>query len=175
MSANCLVLGRRQRSRLLAYLVLALLVLTLGLPGLASAETFTENVTSPFNATLENECTGEWVVVSGYLLLQYRMTFTDSGTVHIEYHLSTQGLSRTALLTGAQYQAKFVSNQTQNGSVDIPPGGQYEQTQQDIYQFIRQRETLPADDFYLHIKYHTTFNAAGVPTAQVDDVDTECR
>jgi hypothetical protein len=166
MSANCLAIDSRRRSRFLAYLVLALLVLALGLPGVALAET-TTLLTQPFTFESPDACTGELLIFTGRMVL-----VTSSGSSHDGLKLTLQGLTAKPVLpSDALYQTTFVSNQNQTeGS-----GGTSTTTAEDIWVINRQGEAFPMDDFYLHIRYHTTVNAQGVPTAMVDDFDTKCR
>jgi hypothetical protein len=65
-----------------------------------------------------------------------------------------------------------------NTSVDIPPDGAFTYTQEDRYEFIRQGEVKGAiieDDFFLSLKFHVTYNAQGVKTAEVIEPQAQCR
>ena len=154
--------------------------LALGLPGIALADQpVTQNVTEPVTDTFPNPCIpGEVVVVTGYVHAESRITPPDAdGTVHIEYHLNSQGVSGTTVtpVTGIKYQVMFQTSDNQNGDVVVPYTGAYTQTQHDIYRLTRQGESIRPDDWYMYLRYHATYNAQGVPTAVVDNIDAQCQ
>jgi hypothetical protein len=175
MSANSSVLGPRSKGRLLAYLVPALLALALVLPGVALADSTT---TVPFTTIVTNPCNGEPVVVTGYERIQYVLT-VNTNTIHFDTHENTQGpVTGTSVNNPAiQYQVQIISQTSLNLAFDIPTNGAFETTREDRYEFIRQGEVTPQDDFFLYIKFHVTYSGQGADPKRIgsEDIQGRCR
>ena len=146
----------------------AILLLALGaLPAVALAAA--EQVTVPVSpGVLAHPCTGELVAVTGTIHTTFRTTESSSGNLSVTTTSNTQGVSGTGVVSGAKYTLA----ETAMSSFTVAKGSTT--TNINSLRFVRNGETGLPDDFTLHVRYHLTVNANGVPTAMVDELSATC-
>ena len=144
--------------------VVVLLALIQPSLALATAATFT----FPISRVDTNPCTGETIPVTGTLHVDVVTNASTSGNFLV-HESDKESVTGTALQTGASYvgETEAVFDYT------VAAGSTY--THDLTVLMIRQGETLPADDYYVHTLMHMTVDANGVPTATVDNPTLTCR
>lgn len=136
--------------------------------GTASAEV-KENVKVPTTLLQVIPCSGDLVVVQGYMHILMTSTEDENGGIHGKVHFQPQGLSGVVVVgpnMGAKYQATGVTQDT----VNAKKGQTY--TYINNYRWIGQGQ---APNFMVHETWHITINANGELTAVVDNVKVTCR
>jgi len=136
----------------------------------AAAETFTQVVKIPVDATVSVECAaggaGEQVHLTGEQKNVIHVTIDNAGGLHAKLHGNLQGVSGTGLTTGDKYQATGVINAEFNGKLGE------EQT------FVRNVHIVGqgnGNNSLIHVLFHITVNPNGSVTAFVDILNVECR
>ena len=139
----------------------------------ASAETITFNV--PVNGTVFNDCTTEWVMITG----TQHFKVTDNSTVfglksQIESNLT--GVKGTGLASGVRYVMNDQVSDMQHAEFD--PFGNAQMTMENTTNLTRQGETATlmtaGDDLRLHAQTHLTVSN-GVPRSEKTDMRADCR
>jgi hypothetical protein len=114
-------------------------------------------------------CTPEPVVMTATVHLVITETITPSGAVQITFHGEEQGQAV------APSGVKYVANNTEEFHFTGRLGTAQTFTETSHLNFIRQGESVPADDFYGHMIFHVTLNAQGQVTADVAHVNESCK
>ena len=127
----------------------------------------TNSTTVPLTTILFNDCTTEEVFIQGELTFTTHETFDQSGGTHIDLHTLSKGQG-FGLITGAKYN---YSEEVQN--LFQSPGPPETMTQQFVLNHVLVAAG-PVPNLYLRVRVHMTFNASGMPTATVDDVQMDC-
>lgn len=130
---------------------------------------------------MDNICNGDVVTPNGQDNAHFNVTGPDaSGNFHIELHYNTQGTQATGtnvMSPGVTFVYNNAATLDYIWNIDLPPG--MEQTFVVDHHMIRKGNTpgvvLPGDDFFFHNNFHVTINAAGVPTASVDNLHWDCK
>ena len=148
-----------------AAVLASIVTLALVIPTAVVGETTMHELNIPFAATVSNACTGEPVAIEGTLDILFGSTVGSSGGIHFKIHNASKGKG-VGLLSGDNYvySEEFNSEATAAGATT---------TTQTLNQFVT--SASPTDNFFFKMTLHTTFNAAGVPTAFVDNFQTGCR
>ena len=117
---------------------------------------------TPFTDLLDNPCTGEAFIASGFVHTTSDFTFGLDGSVHERYHVNMEGMTAKAVVSGVKYVVQEEENIGTNASDDHMTIHHISKLH-----FVRAREDVPGlggDDFYLYFHLHMTF-ANGMPTA----------
>ncbi len=124
----------------------------------------------PINRTYPNPClaASEAIAFSGYLHTLITVTVDQDGGVHLENQVNETSLTGEGLISGKVYRA---SNELHSSTNDRGPAP-LTTTVIDNFRIIGPE---PNDNFYVRLRTHVTTNANGVPTAEVDEFDAECR
>ena len=138
----------------------------------ASAETITFDV--PVNGTVFNDCTAEFMLITG----RQHFKVTDNSTLsglksQIEMNLT--GVKGTGLVSGARYVMNDQISDMQHAEFD--PFGNAQMTMENTTNMTRQGESgalLTGDDFRLHALAHLTVSN-GVTRSQKSDLRADCR
>jgi hypothetical protein len=154
-------------------LALPLLVVMLGAvwtTPAAAAVTINERV--PVSTFDDSPCTGETMTVEGTLHVKGSLTEDRRGGVHFRgfttFHATGVGLD-----TGATYQ--IIKRSTESAINADSDGAPLTFSANELIHFIRLGEVGGADDdFWARGTFHTTINANGNVTAQVELLDGAC-
>jgi hypothetical protein len=167
------LVGRRVR-RLLAGAaagLLTLAVLTAASTAAAADPAFTETeieMVRPLTVYTNNPCTGEPVVIQGHLFLRLHLTVKDATHFTISEQTNTQGVGVNPI-TGVKHVTSDVDTFT--ATIQKSASATGHQT----FLFSRSGESASADDFYLHLLIHFSWNAAGTVTAEFENFRADCR
>jgi hypothetical protein len=154
----------------------AVLVAALLLPTTASgAIVKTVETHTPFTDSRFNPCTGEPLVITGFLHSRVYFDVGLDGSTHFVLEFNFQNMKATTL-SGATYVVKQgVQTHTNARSDFIPFNTQFNF----VEQYVRRGELgtfVDGDDFYLAFRAHITVNANGTVTAQrLESNDDVCR
>jgi hypothetical protein len=111
------------------------------------------------------------MVLHGDMHLVTRLTIGTGGNVHVGFSTNYQGVTASSLVDDTRY----VCNETiEDEAQTLNPFPVVISETQDVH-MTRQGSDTPDDDFVMHVTFHITINANGEPTAEVDDVTTDCR
>jgi hypothetical protein len=149
-------------------LIAAMGLLTLP-AGRAAAQPAVTESHVPFHFSLLNPCTSELFTGSGFFHL--KTTFQTAPNTHVSVELnleSAQGVTES----GVRYVVTEQSNSEMVFDTDSAPASQ---TFEFIEHFVRQKEDVAGDDFYLRFKSHVTVNANGTTTVTFSDFTMDCR
>jgi hypothetical protein len=150
----------RSRRRLLASVLALLLVLSNAAPATAATFVF------PVDRLDESPCTSELVAVTGTVHVNLDTNSPGSG----DYRESTtESVKGTGVLSGARY----VGHTNTMSSYHVGPGSTY--THVLTTHLIRQAETAPKDDYFVHTVMHITSDAAGVPSVSIESPTLTCK
>jgi len=146
----------------------------------AAAETFTESiiVPVPFGFFVPCAAGGAGEVVEGGGNLQILMHVTMKGDrVTVKQQFNPQGITATGQTTGDTYQVTGVDQVTFVGIFPpAPPGdpqiGPISNTFTSNFRIIGPG---PGNNFLGHITFHTTVNANGDVTTEVDNFSVDCK
>ncbi len=158
--------------KMLSLLVLSIVALvTASTPNaaLAQATTVTSNASFPFTDTAVS-CGGETVNITGNMHLLAHVTTDARSGRHVILQINTQGAKGTGATSGSEY----VSSSTNNESLNDPDtfGGQSEHTTTTKF-LLAGKGRLP--DLLAKATMHITVNSNGEVTAEVTNVDVQCR
>jgi hypothetical protein len=159
--------GAVARVRQLLTGVIAIGATTLALAGAGAADT---SVTTPYVQEAFNDCEGELVDLQGVMHTTEGTTVDVNGT-HFHVTVNLSDVKGVAPLTGARYIEVLTQTQTANFTFD----GASEQTGVLTQLLNRHGEDGTLDDFFLHVTFHVTVNANGVPTVDRTRSDLGCR
>lgn len=155
-------------------LMIAIMVLTLGLTGVAfsQATAVTTNEQVPFAQINLVPCAngglGELVLVQGTLHIQSHTTINNN-RASLKIHFQPQGATGTGLTTGDTYRATGVTQE--HDSIPLT-GGAFNFTFVNNFRLIGPG---PDNNFLVHQTVHVTVDANGVVTTVVDNTSIECR
>ena len=152
----------------LIYLIAA--ILTLVTPRIDNGEVI-QRINIPINTDVVLPCAAggqdEIVALSGEVHMVFSVTSDSGGGLHIDTHSNNEGVWGTGLTTGDKYHAtggnRFSSNT--NGAAS-------EVTFVNNFQLIGQGQN---NNLVIHETVHMTINANGDVTANIFNVDAECR
>ncbi|MEO2078205.1 MAG: hypothetical protein ABGX20_22985 [Bacillus sp. (in: firmicutes)] len=131
-----------------------------------------ERIPLIFNAT--NPCNGEFITFNGTLSFFIKSGTSPSGdNIHQNIHFYLHGQGTGNL--GNEYVYNDVRINTSNANFKGEKPGKI--TQSEISSNFTNNiiSKGPAPNFTIHAVLHTTFNANGVVTAEVEILNTECR
>lgn len=151
---------------LLAGLLMFLASMT---PALAQSRTVTTSSILPIRFVLSHPCSGEDVALSGELHLVSNVTLDASGGTHVEFQANFQGVSGVGLATGDRYELVGERLHTSLNTSGAPP------LEMSITTNAHVIGQGPGNNALLHFLVHTTVNADGTVTSQIDEVRVECR
>ena len=160
---------RMNLSRVLRLLCLPLLSvgLVVGLAAPAYAEVVI-NQQVPVSGTFTNPCNGDVFPLAGNIHIVFHVTVDSNGGLHIFEMENAYDIKSVApaVPSGSDY----VVTATLTQSVNLTSGAAEEAT---FTQHVNVISQGPAQNFLMHVTLHITL-ANGVPTAQVNDMRTEC-
>ena len=134
-----------------------------------AAITVTENEVIPLAFSVlvpcANDGAGEIVAMEGYLHILSHVTQNDNG-FHVKQLANPQHMSGTGAATGDRYQGTGATREMFN----VGPGETF--TYVNNYRIIGQG---PGNNFIIHQVVHTTINANGDLTTEVDNLSVDCR
>jgi hypothetical protein len=140
--------------------------------GAASAQsTPATTVTAPFVLILPSPCTAEAVKITGTTHLTQRHHVDEDGDLYFIDMIHTEGLKGVGVLTGDSYVFGHAEE-----FIFISKTPQTEFTHELYERVYRIRNGAEfGDDFYIRLKQHLTINANGVPTAEFNEGEVDCR
>jgi len=143
--------------------LVALVALTLALPGLALAQASTSHFVfnDPFETIITNPCNGESALVVGRIFFEHTATQDSSGGLHSTFHTHIMGSG-----PGDQGNHYVFVDHTVFSAND-PSSGVTEQTASLMIDIIGKGQTT---DYKLHVLVHVTITPAGEMTASVGNV-----
>jgi len=151
--------------------VVLLSVLALSVAAVAQAEVV-QNVSVPVVISALIPCAnggaGEIVDFTGDLHIVVSLTI-NGNNVSGKSHFQPQGLKGVGQITGDQYNAVGVTQESFKGSLQ---NGQFEQTYVNNFRLIGPG---PGNNFSVHENAHITINANGDVTASIDNFGTDCK
>jgi len=158
-----------QMTKIIALLAAAVILTCTQISALPQATTVTSNATFPFTDTAVS-CGGETVNLSGNMHLLAHVTTDARSGRHVILQINTQSVKGVGATSGNEY----VSSATNGESLNDPDtlGGQSEYTTTTKFLLIGKGK-LP--DLLVRTTIHITINANGEATAEVTNVDTNCR
>jgi hypothetical protein len=147
--------------------VVAVLVVVLAPP--AQAQATSERI--PISGTFPNPCTGEEFTFEGTLHLVGNDFLDSSGGAHFKGHsnLQAQGVSPS----GAKYVITAVGNEELRFNIDAESA--FTSTQTFPVHIIRQGEDGTEEDYHAQFVVHFTQNANGELTADVANIEFDCK
>jgi hypothetical protein len=116
--------------------------------------------------TVEDQCTGEDVALTGGLHMHISMTFTGN-TLHVHSHGTFSDMDGVGLSSGDQYTATGASNSELNGNAE----GEEEET------FVASTNLISAGaalNQRLDTRYHITITPDGDVTVTIVDMSLTC-
>ena len=138
-------------------------------PSFAAAPS-TQIVVNPISITKFVPCAngglGEDVSLSGSIHSVFHVTLDGRGGAHVVVIHNPQGVSGTALTTGANYQGVGTHQNVFNATVG------FEETTVMTNQLVGQG---PGNNLFLHENVHTTVLANGVVTSFHDNLSITCK
>lgn len=158
--------------RRVLHLTLAIIVLTVSLPTLASSQAVitTSNVFEPFAQLIHVPCAnggaGEFVLVSGTYHIRFHTTVNDHHSI-LKTHFQSQGVTGVGQITGDVYRATDV--RILSNTIPLDTGGR-------TVTIVSRLNLVGGSDHNLlvHQNVHLTVNANGDITSTVDNVSNEC-
>jgi hypothetical protein len=142
--------------------------------GAASASAATTTFDVPVSGAVFNDCTAEWVAVTGTQHFKFTNNSSLSG-IKSEMESNLIGVKGTGLVTGARYVMNDQTSDMQHAEFD--PFGDAQLTMENTTILNRQSETgalLTGDDFRLYVIAHLTVTN-GVTKSDKTDLRAECR
>lgn len=138
----------------------------------ASAATITFDV--PVSGMVLNECTGEWVAITG---TQHFKETDNSSLAGLKFQIESNliGVKGTSVPSGARYVMNGQSSDMQHAEFD--PFGDAQVTMENSTIMNRQGETgalMAGDDFRLYALAHLTV-VNGVTKSEKTDLRADCR
>lgn len=138
----------------------------------AKATTFTSNQKLPFNSTIAVPCAnggaGENVDLTGDIHILIHTTLNGNNFT-TKYHFQPQGVSGIGETTGDKYQASGVSQEEIKGSFK---NGKYIDTYINNFKLVAPGK---GNNYLVHVNVHITVNANGETTANVDNLNVDCK
>ena len=124
----------------------------------------------PINPAYLNPCVPQdgLIAFSGYAHTVIGTTIDQNGGVHFEVQVTETSLTGVGIVTGKVYRASNEMHQSASNQGPAP----VTVTSVDNFRIIGPGKL---DNFYMRMTTHVTVNANGVPTADVENGDTECR
>ncbi len=113
------------------------------------------------------ECIGDTVVLSGYLHHVASIRTDENGGIHVQEHWSPRHVRGEGVTTGIKYKGVGATNYAFNGREPYP----YTETYVNSFRLIAPG---PGNDFHTHVVTHTTVNADGEVTAEIDEERITC-
>jgi len=144
----------------------AALTTALALAGAGAADT---SGTTPYGGEAFNDCNGEFVTLQGTFHMAESTTIDATGE-HFHVTLNLSDVKGVALVSGARYMQ--VLTQTETSNLDF--NGASEQNAELTEVLNRLGEDGTLDDELLHVSFHMTVNANGVPTIDRTDSRIDC-
>jgi hypothetical protein len=163
--------------RRLGWALSLLVSAALGLPGAASAAIVkTVDTHTPYTDSRFNPCTGEPLVITGFMHSRVYFDVGLDGSTHFVLESNLENMKATAP-SGATYVVKESIEIHTNAQSDFLP---FNTEFNFVQHYVRAGETgtplLDGDDFYLAFRSHITVNPSGSTTAQrVFSNDDSCR
>jgi hypothetical protein len=142
--------------------------------GAATASAATVNFDVPVSGTVFNDCTAEWVTITG----TQHVKVTDNSTafeLKSQIEMNLTGVKGTGVMSGARYVMNDQTSDMQHA--DFDPFGDAQLTIENSTILTRQGETgalLMGDDFRLHALTHLTV-VNGVTKSDKTDLRADCR
>ena len=122
----------------------------------------------PFTTSYGDPCTMEPIAFTGYMSTRISTTLDASGGIHFNVSIDQTSLSGVGTLSHNDYHASSEYHNVENTEGPAP----LTTTVVDNFRILGPD---PKDNFIFHMNSHLTVNANGVPTAQVDNVQADCR
>jgi hypothetical protein len=137
----------------------------------SAQSTRASSATAPFALVLFSPCTAEPVAITGTTHLTQRVHVDEDGDTYFMDKIHTEGLKGVGLLTGDSYVFGHAEE-----FIFISKTPQTEFTHELYERVYRIRNGAEfRDDFYVRLKQHLTINANGVPTADFNEGQVDCR
>ena len=160
-------------NRRVLHLTLAIMVLTVSLPRLASSQalTTTSNLFVPFAQLVDVPCAnggaGEFVLVSGTYHMLFHMTINENQAI-LKTLFQAQGVTGVGQITGDLYHATDVRHLI--NTVPLDTGAQ-------TVTLVSRLNLVGSSghNLFVHQNVHLTVNANGEITSTVDHVSNECK
>lgn len=124
------------------------------------------NVQRPVAGSFTNPCNGEQFDLDGTTHFQLNVRQDGNGGDHYSGHTNSRGSGVTA--SGVRYVVNGTSNVSDNSREDGSTSG-------NVGHFHVNRQGNDAPDFFATFHFHVTRGADGQPTAEIDNVELECR
>jgi hypothetical protein len=134
---------------------------------IAQSRTTTTSLSAEFTSVIGTLCHAEAITVSGRVHHLQHTTRTNAGVTSRVTHINLQAIG-TGQTTGEKYVFIQNTNVAFNTQQPLP----LESTETETIQIIGRGQT---PDRYIRALFHTTINANGELTAQVEDFERECR
>jgi hypothetical protein len=125
------------------------------------------NEVIPFTRTLYVECIDDMVELDGYVHHVASSRRDGDGKIHVHDHWNLRGVRGEGISTGIKYKGVGATNYTFIGKEPFP----YTRTLVNNFGLIAPG---PGNDLHIHVVVHTTINAKGEITAQIDGERTTC-
>jgi hypothetical protein len=154
-------------ARLFTLLVVVMAIATAA-PLSAQATVEVERFIEPFELDDVHPCTGEPMVLAGELLITERVVTDSQGGAHVSFHLVPLHV-RGSSGGGEEFIAVGGSREHIN---EIVGGLPFTATFTDIFNLVSRGG---ADNFVSRATFHITVNENGEVTAEVENVQVECR
>jgi hypothetical protein len=162
--------------RRLGWALSLLVTAVIALPGAASAAVVkTVDTHTPITDLRFNPCTGESLVVTGFLHSRVYFDVGLDGSTHLVFEFNLENM-KAATPSGKTYVVKQdIETHTNAQSDFLPINTEFNS----VEHYVRAGETgalIDDDDFYLAFRFHITVNANGTTTAnQLSSNDDTCR
>ncbi len=157
-----------ERRHVLAAALILIMLAAAVVPASAAVEPEGDNYWIEFSGGTLNPCTDEWVELRGYLHFVYTLVEHENGAGTVQGHMNghATGVGESS---GMPYQAIVAANDHTRWDFDYAP---------DTYtSVIRSRVVTPGaknnDVFWQRL--HTTINANGTLTVDIDEFGFECK
>jgi hypothetical protein len=159
--------GKDMRHRLFDSAVLAAVAIGALLAGGISAfAAVTTNQTIAVAGTNLDPCSGQVWAFSGFANIRTSMTTDSSGGMHLDFWDNVFQIKLTNTVTGAQ----GVGTETDHATINLPAGAnEFTVTSQ-----FTSISAGPTDNFIVLMVVHTTINADGTTTSNVNNVTATC-
>ena len=151
--------------------LLILLSVVLVYPSMIQAQAIIQRdvqVRIPVEDTAYNDCTGEDLVVSGYITLHFQYTTDANGSEHFVFQFTSQHVVAIGVTTGTRYQ----NPGGESATYIFNPSAGSEET--DVGVGLHFVGPGPDNNELAILRVHMTFNANGEITANVDRVEFKC-
>jgi hypothetical protein len=122
----------------------------------------------PITRTYPDPCTQESIVFSGYIHVRVATTLDENGGIHLDLSSDETSLSGVGMVTQNSYHASSERHAIENARGTAP-------VTMTVIDNFRILGPNPNDNWIMYMHSHVTVNANGTTTADVDNVQADCR